>query len=278
MEPNSLYQSTYMMSTFSTNNNWKRKFYIFGHLAKGIVYFLIGGIALAGVIGQAQNPSGMRDVIQWIQDRPFGQALLGLIAIGLFSYCAWRWIKALEDTSGEGTDAEGLAKRTGYASSGSVYGLLGVYAITLITGSGAGGGSTKQDMLAQILQGPWGQIVVGILGLILIGVGIYQFIRGWKEKYMSEISSAEVNAQERNIYRSLGKAGHISRAVIYGIMAYFLIRVALSSDPSKFRGIGGALDYLGGQTMGTILVALVGLGLLLYGLFMFVKAKYPRVV
>lgn len=266
------------METISTkSNNWKRKFYIFGHLAKGIVYVVIGGIALAGVIGQAQNPQGMREVIEWIQNRPFGHVLLGLITIGLFSYCAWRWIKALKDTSNEGKDAEGLAKRTGYASSGTVYGFLGVYAITLITGNGSGSGNTKQDMLAQILQVPWGQIVVGILGLILFGVGVYQFIRGWKEKYMSEISSAAMNPQERRVYRNLGKAGHLSRAVIYGIMAYFLARVALSSDPSKFRGIGGALDYLGGQVMGTILVSLVGLGLLLYGLFMFVKAKYPQV-
>lgn len=266
------------MSTIPTpSHRWKRNFYIFGHIAKGAVYSVIGGIALAGVIGQASNPSGMKDVIRWIQNQPFGQILLALISIGLFSYCAWRWIKALEDTGGAGSDAEGMAKRTGYAASGTVYGMLGVYAITLITGNGSGGGTSKQSMLAQILQEPWGQIVVGLLGVILVGVGIYQLNRGLKEKYMSEISHAGVDAQERSVYRKLGKAGHISRAVIYGIMAYFLGQVALSSDASQFRGIGGALEYLGGQTMGTILVALVGFGLLLYGIFMFVKAKYPRV-
>lgn len=265
------------MSTLTaTTDNWKRNFYIFGHLAKGVVYSAIGGIALAGVIGEASGPGGMKDVIRWIQNQPFGQILLVLITVGLFSYCAWRWIKSLEDTSGEGSDAEGLIKRTGYAASGTVYGLLGVYAITLLTG-GSSNGDSRQDMLAQILQQPFGQIVVGVIALILVGVGLYQLNTGLKEKFMEEIDHSQLHGDERKLYRNLGKAGHVSRAVIYGIMAYFLARVALSSDPSQFRGIEGAIEYLGGQTMGTILVALVALGLLLYGLFMFAKAKYPRV-
>lgn len=264
------------MNIFSPSSNWKQNFFIYGHIAKGIVYLLIGGVAVAAAIGQAGSPSGMRDVIRWIQEQPFGQIILGLMAIGLFSYCAWRWIKAVNDPSGEGTDAEGLTKRTAYAASGSVYGLLGVYAITLIGGGGSSG-SSKQDMLSQILSEPWGQVVVGVLGLALVGTGIYQFVRGIKEKYMNKLRSSSMNQSERRVYRRLGKAGFISRAVIYGIMAYFLIRVALSSDASQFRGMAGALEYLGGQTFGTVLVGLVGLGLLLYGIFMFVKAKYHRV-
>ncbi|PHN03652.1 DUF1206 domain-containing protein [Flavilitoribacter nigricans] len=265
------------MSTVATlSNDWKRNFYIFGHIAKGVVYSALGGVALAAVIGEASGPGGMKDVIRWIQNQPFGQILLVLIAIGLFSYCAWRWIKSLEDTGNEGNDAEGLVKRTGYAASGTAYGLLGVYAITLLTGSSSGG-SSKQDMLGQILQESWGQIVVGIIALILVGVGIYQLNKGLKEKYMEDINHTGVSSQERQLYRNFGKAGFISRSVVYGIMAYFLGRVALTSDPSQYRGVEGVLEYLGGQTMGTILVALVALGLLLYGLFMFVKAKYPQV-
>lgn len=265
------------MSTIATTSNaWKRNFYIFGHIAKGVVYSAIGGIALAGVIGEASGPGGMKDVIRWIQNQPFGQILLVLIAIGLFSYCAWRWIKAIEDTSNQGTDAEGITKRVAYAASGTAYGLLGVYAITLLTGSGSGGNS-KQDMLAQILQESWGQILVGAIALALFGVGLYQLNKALKDKFMSEVDNGQMNSQERSFYRQFGKAGYISRSVVYGIMAYFLVRVALTSDPSQYRGVEGVLEYLGGQTMGTILVALVSLGLLLYGIFMFVKAKYPRV-
>jgi hypothetical protein len=265
------------MSTIATTpNDWKRNFYIFGHIAKGVVYTVVGGIAVATVIGEASGPEGSKDVIRWIQGQPFGQILLVLIAIGLFSYCAWRWIKALEDTGNEGTDAEGLTKRTGYAASGSVYGILGIYAITLLTGNGSGGNS-KQDMLGQVLQESWGQILVGLIALCLVGVGIYQLYKAIKEKYMQDISNAGVSAQERSIYQTLGKAGYISRGVVYSIMAYFLFRVALTSDPSQYKGMEGVLEYLGGQAMGTILLALVGLGLLLYGVFMFVKAKYPKV-
>ena len=61
-------------------------------------------------------------------------------------------------------------------------------------------------------------------------------------------------------------------------MAYFLFRVAIQADASEYRDIGGALDYISQLTMGMPLLAVVGLGLLLYGIFMFVKARYPRLV
>lgn len=265
-----------MSTTVTVPNNWKRNFYILGHIAKGITYTLVGGIALAGVIGEASGPGGMRDVIRWIQNQPFGQVLLALIALGLFSYCAWRWIKALEDTGNEGTGVKGIGKRTAYAASGTVYGMLGVYAVTLLSGNGSGGNS-KQDMLGQILQASWGQVVVVLIAVALVGAGIYQLKKAIKEKYMSDIKHTGMGNNERRAYRQLGKAGYMSRSVVYGVMAFFLFRVALNSDPSQYRGVEGVLEYLGGQARGTILVALVALGLLLYGLFMFVKARYPRV-
>lgn len=263
----------------NSTEEWKGKLFSFGHIAKGVVYSVIGGVALAGVIKEASNPGGMKDVLRWIQDQPFGQVLLVLMAIGLFSYCIWRWVKAIDDPGHEGSDAEGLVKRTGYAASGTVYGLLAVYAITLVTGSssGSGGGTSRQDMLSQILSESWGQILVGVLAIIILGVGIYQFIRGIQEKYMEDLEEHKMDQREHRIYRTLGKAGHIARSVVYGVMAYFLARVALSDNAAQFRGIEGVLEYLGGRAFGTVLLTLVGLGLLLYGIFMFVKAKYHRV-
>lgn len=269
------------MSTLSpTHNNWKQNFFVYGHLAKGVVYLLIGGLSAAAAIGAASGPTGPKEVVMWLQDQPFGQILLVILALGLLCYCAWRWIKAIYDIDHDGDDKEGMAKRIGYAASGSFYGILAILAISLATGSGsggAGGGSGSQDMLAQILSESWGQIVVGIIGLIVIGVGIFQLKRGLNEEYMQKISTSQMDPKERDAYRTFGKVGHIARAVVYGIIAYFLIRVALSSDASEFRGMGGALEYLGGQTFGGILLGLVGLGLLLYGAFMLVKAKYGHI-
>lgn len=259
-------------------SGWKRKFFVYGHIAKGVVYALIGGLAVAAVIQGAQNPQGMKDVIRWLQDQPFGQILLVLMAVGLLSYCAWRWIKAIDDPGNEGSDAKGIAKRTAYAASGTVYGVLSVFTISLLTsGGGGGGGTSKQDMLGQILSEPWGQWIVGIIGLVIIGTGVYQLIRGLKEKYMEDLRTNRMDHKEEEAYRNFGKAGHIARAVVYGIIGYFIIRVAMSNNPGQFRGLEGALEYLGGQAFGTILLGIVALGLMLYGAFMFAKAKYHRV-
>ena len=265
------------MSTLTPSSRWEQRFFFFGHIAKGVVYVLLGGLAVAAVIGASgSGPGGFQEVIRWIQDQPFGQILLVLLAIGLLCYCAWRWTKAIYDLGHDGDNKKGIAKRTGYAASGTFYGLMAVYSISLALGNGGSGGGGQQDMLGQILSEDWGQIVVGILGLIMIGVGIFQLKRGLNEEYMHNLRTQSMSRSEDTMYRNFGKAGHVARAIIYGIIAYFLLRVAMSSDASQFRGTGGALEYIG-QGFGVVLLALVGLGLLLYGAFMFVKARYQRV-
>lgn len=251
----------------------QHKLFKAGHYVKGVVYLLIGGFALATVAGAASGTGGPKAVIEWIGTNPFGRVLLAIVAIGLFSYCAWRWYKAVADTENEGSDGVGTVKRTAWAVSGTAYGFLGIYAVNLIVGGG-GSGTNKQDVLVQLLDYDWGKWAVGLIGLIMAGVGIYQFYRGLSEKYMEDIRSGGWSSEKEDVYRTSGKIGHLARAVVYGIIAYFLFRVAFLEDASQFKGIGESLSYLEDGTWGTALLAAVGLGLFAYGFFMFIKARY----
>ena len=252
------------------------KFFVAGHIAKGIVYTLIGGLALATVFTAGGQVSGARDVLDWIQNQAFGNVLIVIVALGMLCYCVWRWIKALEDTHNEGDDAEGLTKRTAYATSGSVYGFLAVTFLITVFGSGSSGSGGKQGMLADILSNSWGVAAVIALAVIMAGVAIVQFVKGWKEKYMNDVDTSGMDSSERKWFERFGKIGFIARGIVYIVIAYFLVRVALSDNASQFKGVGGALEYIQ-ESGGTWLFAVVSLGLLLYGVFMFVKAKYrPR--
>lgn len=265
------------MSTTTLPRDTTRHLFVAGHIAKGVVYIILGGMAVATLFGGGGSPtSGYQGVLQFIQDQPFGQFLLILMALGLFAYCFWRWVKSLYDLGGDGDDKKGMAKRIGYAASGTAYGMLAITAFTIAIGNSNGGGGNKQDLISTILSEPWGQIVIGVLALIFLGVGIFQLRRGLEEKYMDELQTSRMDQRERNVYEKLGKAGHIARAVVFAIIAYFLFRAAISNDPSQFRDIGGALEFLG-SGFSLFLMALVGLGLLLYGIFMLAKARYAEV-
>ena len=258
----------------------ENKLFITGYTAKGIVYSLIGIFAIAGVVSGAggQSSGGPKSVIRWIGTNPFGQVLLFLIGIGLLAYCSWRWYTAVQDKKNEGQDKEGVVKRIGYAVSGTAYGVLSAYAFKLAFGSGGGGGGTsKQDIIARMLSESWGPIAVGIIAAIMAGVAFYQLYRALQDKHMEGIEGQQLSHDQRETFEKTGEVGLTARFVVYGIISYFLFRAALMDDPSQFRGIGGSLDYIENQSYGAAMLIAVGLGLLAYGLFMFVRARYERV-
>jgi hypothetical protein len=57
----------------------------------------------------------------------------------------------------------------------------------------------------------------------------------------------------------------------------FLLLAASRADPRQARGSGEALQALGQQPCGRYSLALVGAGLLAYGLFQLVVARYRRI-
>lgn len=255
----------------------QNKLFTAGYTAKGVVYALMGIFAIATVIGAAGGTNGPKAVIEWIGTNPLGQVLLFLIGLGLLAYSAWRWYCAIADAKNEGDDKEAMVKRVGWACSGIAYGILSVYAFSLLIGSGGSGGSSKQDLIATLLQQSWGQIAVGIVAAIVAGVGIYQLYRAIEDKHMEGIEGQGLSEDKREVFDKTGEVGLASRFVVYGIISYFLFRAALMNDASQFRGIKESLSFIQNQTMGAALLAITGVGLLAYGLFMFVRARYERV-
>jgi len=250
-----------------------KQFFRLGLIAKGVVYIIIGGLAIFA----SQSPSS-RDAIQFIAEQPFGRILLILTSLGLLFYSIWRWYRAVETPQAvEQEDPKENVKRVGYAISGTLYGTLAVYAFFLISTTTAGaGGSTKQDILQSLLSESWGQWLVGIGGAIVIGVGFYHLYKVIKEKYWQDIKTHELSPRERRILDISAKTGLLARAVVFGVIGYFLIRAAIRSGGTSNLNTGQVFEFL--QSSGFPLAAvLLAIGLALYGVYMFIKARYRTI-
>lgn len=247
-----------------------------GYTAKGIVYVLMGFFAAAALIGLSKSPSGPKKIIEWMGQNPWGRITMGAIGLGLLCYCLWRLYQAIMDTEAEGKDASGVVKRIGWAVSGIAYGTLSVFAFKEAFFGGGNSGDQKQDIIAQILSLSYGQILIGILGVIIAGVACYQLYRGLTDKHMEKVESQQLSHDEEKLFRTAGRVGLTARFVVYGIIAYFLFKAALLDDASKFKGMGEAMRELEG-TGGSLALIVLGLGLMAYGFFMFVRARYERV-
>lgn len=249
-----------------------------GYLTKGIVYAIIGVLAFQAAIGSGGQTSGSRGAIRQIAEQPFGQILLILTAIGLLGYAAWRFIQAIKDPEGKGSDGEGIVKRIGFAISGLIYLFLSFYAASIVFGWSTGGsGGGQQAWTAKLLAQPFGQWLVGIVGAIVIGVGFYQFYKAYKAKFMDKYKTGEMSQAERTWAERAGRFGLSARGVVFCIIGIFLIQAAIQADPSETRGLGGVLQTLAQQPYGPWLLGLVALGLIAYAVHCIAQSRYRTV-
>jgi hypothetical protein len=247
-----------------------------GYAVKGLVYGLVGFLALRAALGAGGETTDAQGAISAIGDEPFGEALLWLVAVGLAGYSLWRFIQALGDPDHEGSDAEGLVKRVGYAGSGAIYAGLAYSTLRLVTGNGDGGNGAS-SWTAMLMEQPLGPWLVGAAGLVTIGIGVYQFVRAYRASFFDRFRKGSMSAAERTWTRRLGRFGLAARGVVFGIIGAFLLQAAFRANPGEARGIGGALDALAAQPYGPYLLGAVSLGFVSYGVYCGLQARYRRI-
>ena len=254
---------------------WVVRFGRFGYLAKGIVNGLVGVLALRAAFGAGGGTTDSRGALERILQAPFGQFLLAVIAAGLVGYAFWRFVQAGLDTEHKGADAKGLITRGSYAVIGLIYLSLALSAARLLAGlSGADGDSSYQGWTARLLARPFGRWLVAIAGLVVIGIGIYHLYRAFSAKFLEQLRLHELNAEQETLVTRLGRFGFAARGVVLGIVGLFLVVAALREQPEQARGLGGALAALAQQPFGPWLLGAVAFGLVAYGGFVLVEARY----
>lgn len=248
----------------------------FGFAAKGIVYLVMGTLAVMAATGvQGGKTADQKQALQTIQDLPFGRVLLGLVAFGLLGYVVWRLVQAFRDTEDKGSDAKGMARRLGYAGSGLLYtGLAFAAGRAALSGTSSDqGGNTRQSLIAKLLDQSWGEWALGAIALGVIGGGLYQIYRAYSGKFSKHVNSSSLPADQQKIVYRTGQVGYTARGIVMAIIGYFLIQAAMQSNSNAAQGTEGAFDLL--ASMGPVVLAIVALGLMAYGVYMLVQAKYP---
>lgn len=251
-----------------------------GYAAKGVVYLIIGFLAAKLAIGQGGSATDQKGALQTIYEQPFGKFLLAVVAIGLLGFAIWSFIQAIYDTEGKGRDAKGIVGRIGYAAVGVGYGLTAFGAFSLVAGTGSGGqGSTAstQDWTARLLKLPFGVALVVIVGLIVLGIALYLYSKAATGKFQNKLNLASVSAQVKKFLIFLGRLGYAALGVVFTIVGIFMIVAAVQFNPKQAKGLDTALKELLHLPFGPLLLGIVALGLIAYGAYSFVEARYRRV-
>jgi hypothetical protein len=270
------------IASFVVASPWMERLFRLGYVAKGVVYAIVGWLAASAAFSSGGRTTGTRGALRSLVKQPFGRGLLGLVAIGLLGYVLWRFVQAIMDTEHEGTDAKGIIVRLSYAGNGSLYAGLAMTAIEIVIDEVDGevdidNDYGARDWTALLLAQPFGQWLVGTVGAIVMGVGFYEFYQAYTAKFCRNFKLNEMSDTEKTWATYIGRFGLVAKGIVYSIIGFFFIQAAHQAKSKQVRGLEGALDLLARQPYGRWLLGIVALGLIAYGVYYVVQARYRRI-
>ncbi|MBD0369712.1 MAG: DUF1206 domain-containing protein [Pyrinomonadaceae bacterium] len=258
---------------------WVERIARFGYAAKGAVYIVVGALATMAALGKGGETTDTRGALEAIEQQPFGKFALGCVAFGLIGYVIWRWIQAIADTDDKGKGLKGILIRIGYTGSGLVYAGLALSAAKVLIDVGNPDSSTEvqQDWVARFLTMPYGRWLVGLAGAGVLGFGLYQIYKGIRAKFRKRLKLVKMSESGRFWATLAGRVGYCARGVVFILVGLFLIQSARHFNPSEAKGLDAVLQTLSQWPFGPWALATVAVGLVAYGLYMLVEARYRRI-
>jgi hypothetical protein len=252
-----------------------------GLIAYGVVHLLVAWLALQLAWfdggGESADQSG---AMSTVAESPVGKPLLWLIAVGLIALAAWQAAEVLRWRSGWSasgkTRLKALRKSGNALLKAAIYIALAVLAIRFATGSGTSSSQSQQETTAGVLGWPGGQFIVGAAGLILVGSGVWHVRKGLTQKFLKEIDTSKASLSALRLVTRLGQVGFPGKGIALALVGGLLVYAAITFDPSKARGLDGALHTVLELPFGPILLTLVAVGIAAFGAFLFVRARYPE--
>ena len=242
----------------------------------GLVHLLIGVIAVQIAVrggGQADQ----QGALSTLAAEPFGFVLIVVIVIGLVAFGIWQGVAAATGFRW----ASGWARtQRRIASGATAVGVLFVALIgvqLLVTGSSGSSSSGSQQTTAGLLALPGGQLIVGVVALVVLVIAGATAWTGIRGSFAEDLAWSRLPQGLRRPVYWLGIAGHVLRAVAFAAMAVLFGLAALRSDPAQAGGLDAALKALAAQPFGVLLLLVVALGFVAYGLYCAAEAWARRI-
>jgi Domain of Unknown Function (DUF1206) len=264
----------------AATSKWMVIFARLGYAIKGVVYLIIGILAVQVAIGVGGKTTDQNGAIQTISHLPLGGFLLIVVTIGLFGFAIWSFIQAIFDTEGKGRDAKGIVSRIGYAAVGIGYAAIGYATLRIVIGSASGGTNSTtrtQDVTATLLKLPLGPALVVIAAIVVLCIAGYLFYKAYSAKFQQRLALSGLGARMRSFAIGLGRLGYAALGLVFTVISIFLIVAAVQHNPDRAVGLDGSLHELALQPFGKLLLGVVALGLIAYGAYSFVEARYRRI-
>ena len=244
-----------------------------GLMARGTLYAIVGVLAVKVANGHPDQ-ADRHGALRAIGSTLVGRALLLVVAAGFAGYALWRIAEA--------TVKPGRKKWPGRVASGAralVY--LAACATSVqaaLTTHVSNSDEKERDLTAGVLQWPAGRYLVGAAGLFVAGIGVASAQRAISGRYRKHLKEHEIPRGTLRWLKPVAYAGLTARAAAFTLVGAFLVQAAVTYDPTKARGLDDSLRTVARAPYGEQLLLLVAAGLIAFGAWCFVEARYRNVL
>jgi uncharacterized membrane protein YhdT len=251
-----------------------------GFLARGLLYIVIGWISLEIAFGKTSQQADRSGVVQALGRTAGGEVALWILGVGLFGMAVWRLAEAAFGPPVEDKDKrKAVWVRLSCLAKAVVYAVLGYGVLQYAVGAGSPPSSDQESvgLTATLMRQPGGRAAVIVIGLVLIGSGLYLAYQALRARFRKDLLLSQMGRRTAWIVDWLGRIGGIARGAVFITAGVFLIVAAAEAKPGEAKGIDSSLRALTETPLGPWLLALVALGLIIFGLFSCCETRWRRV-
>jgi hypothetical protein len=235
-----------------------------GYAVNGVLHILIGIIAIQLAWFRGGNDASQSGALSRLADNPLGVVVLWVGVLGWLGLALWQISEAV--TRGDaGARLKAVVKAV-------VYLALSWTAFSFATGGGQNSQKQTTDFTATLMSKPFGVWLVGLVGLVVIGVGVYHVYKGWERKFLQDLES-----HPGSWIVKAGRFGYVAKGIALAIVGGLFLLAAVRHNPNEARGLDGALHNLLGAPGGPFILTLVALGFIAFGVYSFGRARHAKV-
>ena len=247
-----------------------------GYGVRGVIYIVMGLLAFQVVLGKGGALASPQQAIADIGKQPAGLVFLWVVLVGIISYSVWGVIRAVWDPLNKGNDLKGLLTRFGFLASALGYAFLAFTTYGYIKGAAQSAGGSQTKLLASVMAIPLGRWAIGLLGLIVLAVGLYQIYLGFKAGFEQQFKTYALTSNEAKLASDVGRFGTAARGVVFALVGVLIFLAAYNANPAQPVGMDAALATLMHQPYGIWLLGVVAVGLMAFGFYSLLCAAWLR--
>ncbi|GAB3551516.1 DUF1206 domain-containing protein [Arthrobacter tumbae] len=245
----------------------------FGFAVLAVVHILIGIIALQiafGGSGEAE-PTG---ALEQLAGGTSGPWIMWACAIGCLGLAAWQLSEATLRARHLPT-GEQVSKTISSGSLSIIYGSMAFTFARFAFGGEVDSSESTRDFTAAMIGSGFGIFVILAVGGTVLGIGVHFVFKGLLRKFRPELRHFE-DTHRGALIEVLGVIGHVAKGIALILVGILFIAAVVTHDAARSTGLDGSLKALTDHPFGDAMLISIAVGLICYGIFALVRAKFGR--